>query len=63
MSSAVEATCLTRYLYSTQVVWGRETEVIAEFTEMIASGYGVKKNLLQQEILKQTVSLKGYIKQ
>eukprot|EP00957_Ditylum_brightwellii_P030792 2333278-Ditylum_brightwellii.AAC.1 len=33
----------TRYSYSTQVVLNRGTEFIAEFTEMIASDYGVKK--------------------
>ena len=43
VSNVVETTWLTRYPYPTQVVLDRGTEFMAEFTEMIASDYGVKK--------------------
>eukprot|EP00957_Ditylum_brightwellii_P037847 2862554-Ditylum_brightwellii.AAC.1 len=52
--NVVETTWLTRYPYPTQVVLERREEFMAEFIEIIASDYG--------EILKQTVSLKGYIR-
>eukprot|EP00957_Ditylum_brightwellii_P136450 10406351-Ditylum_brightwellii.AAC.1 len=43
VSSVMETTWLTRYPYTTQVMLDRGTEVMAEFTEMIATDYGVKK--------------------
>eukprot|EP00957_Ditylum_brightwellii_P135759 10353613-Ditylum_brightwellii.AAC.1 len=42
VSNIVETTWLTRYPYPTQVVLDRGTEFMAEFTQMIASDYGVK---------------------
>eukprot|EP00957_Ditylum_brightwellii_P019570 1475926-Ditylum_brightwellii.AAC.1 len=62
VSNVLETTWPIRYPYPTQVVLDRGTEFMAEFTEMISSDHGVKKKTLQQEILKQTVSLKGYMK-
>eukprot|EP00957_Ditylum_brightwellii_P009936 749425-Ditylum_brightwellii.AAC.1 len=46
VSNVVETTLLTRYLYPTQVVLDRGTEIMAEFTGMITSDYGVKKKLI-----------------
>eukprot|EP00957_Ditylum_brightwellii_P179953 13708115-Ditylum_brightwellii.AAC.1 len=43
VSNAVETSWLTRYPHLTQVVLYRGTEFMAEFTEIIASDYGVKK--------------------
>eukprot|EP00957_Ditylum_brightwellii_P159539 12144999-Ditylum_brightwellii.AAC.1 len=43
VSNVVETTWLTRYPYPTQVVFDIGIEFMAEFTEMIASDYGVKK--------------------
>eukprot|EP00957_Ditylum_brightwellii_P179848 13700672-Ditylum_brightwellii.AAC.1 len=46
VSNVVETTWLTRYPYPTQVVLDRGTEFMAEFNEMIASDYGVKKKTI-----------------
>eukprot|EP00957_Ditylum_brightwellii_P166607 12682664-Ditylum_brightwellii.AAC.1 len=43
VSNFIEATWLTMYPYTTQVVLDRGTKFIAEFTEMLASDYGVKE--------------------
>eukprot|EP00957_Ditylum_brightwellii_P040952 3100641-Ditylum_brightwellii.AAC.1 len=43
VSSVLDTTWITRYPYPTQVLLDRGTEFMAEFTEMIAGDYGVKK--------------------
>eukprot|EP00957_Ditylum_brightwellii_P094485 7194446-Ditylum_brightwellii.AAC.1 len=43
VSNVMKTTWLTRYPYPTQVALYKETKFMAEFTEMIASAYGVKK--------------------
>eukprot|EP00957_Ditylum_brightwellii_P182922 13933793-Ditylum_brightwellii.AAC.1 len=43
VSNVVETTWLTRYPHPTKVVLDRGTEIMTEFTDMIASDYGVMK--------------------